>query len=52
MGEFEKQHPLLNAIAKTISELYVHKHEEAIRLKLLKKMNARHPQASVPTAPA
>ncbi|MCP5162645.1 MAG: hypothetical protein H6999_02935 [Hahellaceae bacterium] len=38
MGDFEKQHPLMDAIAKTIGELYVHRNEEIIRLKLLKKV--------------
>lgn len=39
MGEFEKQHPLMSAVSKTFSELFVHKKEELMRQALLKKVS-------------
>ncbi len=36
MSDFEKEHPLMNEVTRTINELYIHKKSEEMLQSLLK----------------
>ena len=37
MSDFEKEHPLMNEVTRTINELYVHKKDDKVLQDLLKQ---------------
>ena len=37
MSDFEKEHPLMNEVTRTINELYVHKKHDKVLQDLLKR---------------